>query len=499
MTVRQTDDPLRSSRVQLWLRHAALPIALHMLLCLGLYQSGLSQTEMVRLRIDGPSHLIDAYVKAAHLYGPWGVVRAYFRGESDERLYLEYARLLLQGEVDLAFVANRQNDPRMLTSLPERAWPYRDVRVEYPPLSFLAFAPPALISTAYTAYRSGFIAYMLALHLCNLWLAFQLLAPAADPVQRARRGARVLYASLLFCAALGSLVVTRMDHLAVTWTLLSLLALKRAEHTRGRARLVSAGACGACAMLGAMTKLVPGFALLAAILVWLRSAAPDRQRCIVVSLGAAAVCALAINLPLFAWVGDRYLDTFRYHGRRGIQIESVYAGLLMLLRPLGLDLQVEESYGSTNLATSVTSIVKLLSPCAFALGAGYVAFRRRFTNDAAGATWLCCTWLLIFMLSNRVFSPQYLIWVAAPVCVLATLGPRELRLAALFLAAVLISQLIFPRGYPLLKTFHPLGVALLNLRNLLLLAFTVALVRSFAQRRVDIPNRFQGPGSARRG
>jgi hypothetical protein len=463
------------------LRYLALPVVLHVALCLGVYQLGFNRQEMLRLRIEGPSRLIDAYVKAARVYGPLGVLRAYFRGESDERLYLEYSDLLLHGRTNMAYVAERQNDSSAHAPLPERAWPYRDVRIEYPPLAFLGLLPPALLSTEYTEYRRGFIVYMLLLHFVNLWLAWWLLRPYLDPThdseQRARASGRVMYWSLAFCAALGSLVVTRMDHIAVTWTLLSLSAFQKAQLTTDRARLVWAAACGGIAAIGVMTKLVPGLAALAAVVLWLRSGAVDRYRCALACAGGCVVGLIAINAPMFALVGDRYLDTFRYHGLRGVQIESLYAGVLLLLRPFGVELKVDESFGSTNLASSATELIKQLSPCLFALVAGYVLLRRRFEPNAMGATLLTSVLLLVFMLTNRVFSPQYLIWIAAPIIVLAAHRPEQWRLWLLFLVAVLLSQLIYPRGYPLLKAFHPLAVALLNLRNLLLIVFALWLTR----------------------
>jgi hypothetical protein len=388
----------------------------------------------------------------------------------------------------MAYVADRQNDTSMHAPLPERAWPYRDVRIEYPPLAFLGLVPPALLSTEYTQYRRAFIVYMLLLHFVNLWLAWWLLRPYLDPTpdseQRARASARVMYWSLAFCAALGSLVITRMDHIAVTWTLLSLSAFQRAQLTPGdarRARLAWAAACGGIAAMGVMTKLVPGLAALAAVVLWLRSGAVDRYRCVLACAAGGALGLIAINAPMFALVGDRYLDTFRYHGLRGVQIESLYAGVLLLLRPFGLALKVDESFGSTNLATSATQLIKQLSPCLFALVAGYVLLRRRFEPNALGATLLTSVLLLVFMLTNRVFSPQYLIWIAAPVVVLAAHRPTQWRLWLLFLVAVFLSQLIFPRGYPLLKAFHPLAVALLNLRNLLLIVFTLRLARHYSK------------------
>src|SRR5262245_26435997 len=99
-------------------KQLALPLALHVALCLGLYQFGFSNAQMQVLQIEGPSRLIEPYIKAAQLFGPVGVLRAYLRGESDEKLYLEYSRLLLRGEADMAYIADRQNDPSVDVPLP---------------------------------------------------------------------------------------------------------------------------------------------------------------------------------------------------------------------------------------------------------------------------------------------------------------------------------------------------------------------------------------------
>jgi hypothetical protein len=470
---------------RLCLRYLALPVALHVALCLGVYQLGFTNAEMRALRIEGPSHLIDAYVKAAHRYGPIGIVRAYLRGESDERLYYEYSRLLMHGSADMAYIAERQNDRSLNAPLPARAFPYRDVRVEYPPLAFLAMLPAALVSAAFPAYRRAFIAYMLLLHFVNLWLAWRLLRPqlpaADDPEQRARAAARALYWSLAFFAALGTVVITRMDHAAVTWSLLSLLAFQHAQESTGRSRLRWAAACGMLAALGVMTKIVPGLCAVAAVTLWLRSSAPDRLRCVVACGAAGALTLVAINLGMYALAGPRYLDTFRYHTLRGVQLESLYAGVLLLLRPFGLAMHIDESFGSTNLASSATGLIKPLSLALFVLASAWLLLRRRFTPDARSATVLSVALLLIFMLTNRVFSPQYLIWVAAPIAVLSALESPPRRLWWLFLLAVLLSQLIYPRGYPVLKALHPAAIVLLNARNLLLVWFTGSLVRAYSE------------------
>jgi 4-amino-4-deoxy-L-arabinose transferase-like glycosyltransferase len=466
-----------------------LPALLHIVLCCGIYQYGFSDQEMDRIRIEGPSRLIDPYLKALRMYGPLGIARTYLRGEQDERLYLEYTRLLLTGEVDLAFVAKRQNDPSIFRPLPRRPWPYRDVRIEYPPLAFAATLPPGLVSLSYRPYRYAFAAYMLILHALNLWLCARMLrSPEAASGWRL---ARIAWGSLAYCAAVGTVFVTRMDHAVVTSTLLVIWAFGRAqEASNERARVRWAAACGALAALGVMVKLVPGLAGAAALLLWLRSDARDRIRLSLVCALVGAAVLVSVNLAMYGLAGPAYAGTFRYHALRGVQLESTYAGLIMLLKPFGMAMRIDESFGSTNLASAATELIKQLSPWLLLAGTAYLLGLRRFATDARGALLLTCALLLTFMLTNRVFSPQYLMWIGAPLCVLYAEDTVTKRGYVLFLASVFLSQLIFPRGYPLLKAFHPLGIFLLDLRNLSLVVLLIGLVRQHS-----VAVRFQSAGS----
>jgi 4-amino-4-deoxy-L-arabinose transferase-like glycosyltransferase len=268
-----------------------------------------------------------------------------------------------------------------------------------------------------------------------------------------------------------------MDHVVVTSTLLVVWAFDRTQSSHGRARYAWAAACGALTALGVLVKLVPGLAGAAAVVLWLRSGANDRVRLSALCAAVGGLVFVAVNLLVYELAGPNYAGTFRYHALRGVQLESTYAGIIMLLRPLGLAMHIDESFGSTNLASVATELVKQLSPCLLLAGSAYLLGLRRFAADARGALLLICALLLTFMLTNRVFSPQYLIWIAAPLCALYAENTVTKRGYLVFVASVFLSQLIFPRGYPLLKAFHPLGIFLLDVRNLSLIVFGIGLVR----------------------
>jgi 4-amino-4-deoxy-L-arabinose transferase-like glycosyltransferase len=326
---------------------------------------------------------------------------------------------------------------------------------------------------------------MLLLHALNLFLCARMLRRAA--ADSGNMLSRMAWGSLAYCAAVGTVFVTRMDHAVVTSTLLVIWAFGQAQETNDpRARVRWAAICGALTALGVMVKLVPGLAGAAAVLLWIHSGARDRIRLSIVCALVGAAVLLGVNLAMYGLAGPSYFATFRYHALRGVQLESTYAGLIMLLRPFGMAMRIDESFGSTNLASAATELVKQLSLWLLLVGSAYLLGVRRFAADARGALLLTCALLLTFMLTNRVFSPQYLMWIGAPLCVLYAEDTVTKRGYLLFLVSVFLSQLIFPRGYPLLKAFHPLGILLLDVRNLSLVVLTVGLVRRHSE-----PVRFQ--------
>jgi hypothetical protein len=465
-------------------------IALHAGLWCGVFQCGFTREEVHALLPPGPYKLIEPYVAAAHRDGPFGIVRVYFFGESDDRLYLEYARLVLRGEVDLAHIEGVQKHAATHGPLPARPWPYRDVTVEYPPLALLAMLPPALFSTEYAGYRVWFAGFMLLLHLANLALAFHLLRLRPTP-GTVSTGSRLHPITWLLCASfawsllLGRIAAARMDHVVVTWALVTLWAGSRALSAHGSARTQWAVTSGVLAAAGVMTKLVPGLALLALLIVWLCSEVPDRVRLALSACLAGGVALATANAVMFVFAGDRYLDTFRYHTLRGVQIESLYAGLLLVLHRFGLQVSVSESFGSTNLDSCFTHAIQLGSPWLFVLACIAISLRR-WSPEPGSLVYLTLALLLAFVLTGRVFSPQYLIWVAAPLLAAGALdrprGPWRVA-CALFLGLCLVSQLIYPQGYPVLKAFHPLAVTLLNLRNLGIVLLCVLIVRAASSAR----------------
>jgi hypothetical protein len=86
-----------------------------------------------------------------------------------------------------------------------------------------------------------------------------------------------------------------------------------------------------------------------------------------------------------------------------------------------------------------------------------------------------------FVLPTRVLSPQYLVWLCAPMVGLAVFLAGRRALWTLVAAAV-VSQVVFPFRYTQLRRLYPFDIGLLTLRNLLLLVACALVVQAFNRR-----------------
>jgi hypothetical protein len=77
-----------------------------------------------------------------------------------------------------------------------------------------------------------------------------------------------------------------------------------------------------------------------------------------------------------------------------------------------------------------------------------------------------------------VLSPQYLVWLCAPMVGLALFLAGRRALWTL-VAAALVSQVVFPFRYTQLRRLYPFDVGLLTLRNLLLVLACALVIQAF--------------------
>lgn len=98
--------------------------------------------------------------------------------------------------------------------------------------------------------------------------------------------------------------------------------------------------------------------------------------------------------------------------------------------------------------------------------------------------------VLLFTVTSRVVSPQYLLWLVGLAAMCLTYGVRGMGLpAGLVLAATGVTFLEFPLWFSHVTASDPLGVALLLVRNGLLVAAALTACARLWRRSVTEPCR----------
>ena len=345
--------------------------------------------------------------------------------------------------------------------------PYRDVAIEYPPGSVPFTILPGLVVGTGAGYRLAFACEMVLVDAVGLWAASRL----ARIVDQGRR--RIPLAYVLAMVAMGPLLLLRFDLVPAVCVLLA--ALMAAERRPGWA----AAALG----YGAAAKIFPG--VLAPLLVlglvpamgWRRSLLRTVPP-FLAGFGLTVVPALLLSVRGTA-------DSVLFHVQRGVQIESLWANAIALLDLFGgPQARTVTSFGAYDLSSSVSDTAKLLSgvaTLAMLAGAAWLVWRRsRRLGGLGPADWAgaFAIGVFAFVLPTRVLSPQYLVWLCAPMVALVTVLAGRRALWTL-VAAALVSQVIFPFRYSQLRRLYPFDVGLLTLRNLLLVVACLLVVRAF--------------------
>ena len=368
-------------------------------------------------------------------HGMMGLVVWWFDTHDEVRLYHRYAQVLVDAN--------------------QRA--YVDLPMEYQPGALAVLVPPVWVASDYNGYLTAFVWWCGLLHVATLGLV--LLWWQDGRPWSAETVGRAGVLSAVFLLVFGGVAAARFDHVVPLCVLGSLLVLRVAER-RNALGLFAVG--GALVAVGVLTKIVPG-ASLAVVLAWLGWSRPNHWLVKALVLGAGfGVTLLALHgLSVARW-GDAYLASYRYHAERGLQIESTWAGMMLLFG----DMEVVNDFGAHHLVTAATGTVKMLSMAAF----GFLSLLMLWRVRGAVDSWFAATLglLLAAIVTSTVLSPQYLLWLGAPVMVAAAMSRAWRPGAVLLLVAAGLSQALVPHLYDALVGGEPFAILVLNLRNALL-------------------------------
>ena len=229
--------------------------------------------------------------------------------------------------------------------------------------------------------------------------------------------------------------------------------------------------------IGAWIKIWPGALLIAAVI-----AARTRLRMLL----TAAVLSGTIVVLLFLLGADQHLFSFLTEQTgRGVQIEAVAATPFMWMAHFGaasidysfeiLTFQIGAS-GVEVLAALLTPLMVLVTLAIAALGVAKATRGASFHRLMPPLALALVTTLIV---TNKVGSPQFQLWLIAPVIVWIIFDrTRSGAAAGLVLVLCGLTCVIYPLTYDALLRAELLPLVLLTARNVLLIVLLAVCIRA---------------------
>ena len=354
-------------------------------------------------------------------------------------------------------------------------WPVLDTSSVYPAG---ALVPMLMAGIGGLGYGAGY-----AIAWCVMITGLD--AAALGVLLRRPRGTDGGWWWTAFLLLLGPIAMGRLDAVLVPITLVALLwALDRPA------------VAAALLTIGAWIKVAPG-ALLAS--VFLAARRPWRD----VVAPEAGVSALVVGAVVALGGGDHVASFLLEQDQRGLQIEAPGGTPWLIValftrrvsRVLNQEMVTWELHGpgTQGMADTLGMLFFVAIAGAFVL----LWWRRetlghRMWTDAVARGELLLRGAMLLTLAtlvfNKVGSPQYMTWLAAPVAAALGLGLPGWRFTARWVLVVAAAtQIVFPWFYTEITYGGAGTTAILAARNVLLVVLLVVTVRDLIRRSAPLP------------
>lgn len=358
---------------------------------------------------------------------------------------------------------------------------------EYPtPVLWLLLLPAAFSGSTADGFQTAFLVMMVSLDLLftvMLWWG--------------GRGRAAVWFWIVFVLALGPIVYFRLDLVPAAAVGLALLALARGAD----------GWAGGLLALGAGLKLWPGTLYPTTV-----RGSRHRDHRVTISFAVTGVVLVIAAVLYGGWA--RLLSPLQWQEGRGLQIESLWATVAMIQRVLDpaqyvvrySRFQAYEIFGpstqtwlSISSAATIGGYLLILLGYVLWFGANYptVFSRRPRLVDAAEPAPAAAVGLfmvaviMITLITNKTFSPQYLTWLGAALAALVAVSPptgsarrTAIGAAIVTIPIAVLTQVIYPLGYgSLLQMSADTATltAVLAVRNIAVLLLGLWLMWRFVQ------------------
>ncbi|WP_233598631.1 glycosyltransferase family 87 protein [Amycolatopsis sp. WAC 01375] len=304
------------------------------------------------------------------------------------------------------YSSERLNDPDTfpyVTSWTEDAGTAKETTryMEYPVATGLfqwinAKLTEAWLSVAEAGWLPGALPVAVYFNISALWLALAWLVTVWATGRSLKR--RPWDAALVAISPLALVhVFTNFDAIATAFTATALLAWARRRPE----------VAGFLLGLGAAAKLYPLFLLIPLFFLCLRA---GKVRQWALTAGLAAATFVVVNVPFALAAPTGWWEFFRLNTMRPMDPDSLYNVISHLSGWAGFDGKL--TAGQTPVVLNTVVAVLFLAACA---GIGYVALKAPRRPRLGQLAFLV---VAAFLLTNKVWSPQYSLWLV-PLAVLA--------------------------------------------------------------------------------
>jgi len=357
----------------------------------------------------------------------------------DVELYFGYADLIFSGNL-----------------------PYRDFTVEYPPLAFLFLVIPRLFSADLAGYADGFAVLMVGVDIAGMIFLSRIARALGLPHFKT-----ILVYTVVFYL-LGDIVINRFDAVPAVMSLSAIYFYVAGKNKTAWFVLA----------LGVLTKIYPAVLapLFAIPYLYRREYRPLFKGVAVFILSGTVFC-----LPFLIADPAGFWEFVSFHSERGLQLESGYASLLMLAdmleltlvevirAPASVDLQAPASDFLIAASTYVAAVLLILC---------YWLYYKKIVKQ--GVSYQAITGyslgiIALLLVSTKIFSTQFIIWLYP----LIPLVAGRLRHPAWIAFGIvgLLSSYLYPHNYGELMNLEQPAVLFLIVRNALVTALGVAVIR----------------------
>lgn len=346
--------------------------------------------------------------------------------------------------------------------------PYKDFSLEYPPFALIFFIIPKLFAQNYSAYLVAFKIEMIFFNVIGTIIIFKI-------YELLQLDKKYLFSFLSFqtliLGLIGPIILYRYDIVPAILTIISIFYfVKYIKEKKEKFAIISWIFLG----FSTITKLYPIFIAPLYIIAHFRNEGSIKK--IFKSIIYSSITVLIFLSPFLIYAHNEFFSFLTYHFDRGIQIESIYSSFLLPTKFFGNEMTIEVRYGAYEVISSQTQFLSQLSlilMIVFSIFIYFLYFILTKKNlNIEYFILFCFLSVSSFIIFNKVFSPQYLVWIYFLIPLVAfSLKDRKNKIIFILVICVisLFTQLLYPYFYHSLIEISVEGVILLLFRNLLFL------------------------------